>query len=320
MTAAVVLLAYAAFVGTLGAAWLRRANWPERAPRLAILTWQALAWSVLASVVLAGLVLAVPVGMLSGDLAGLLQTCVMLLREQYSTPGGAVVSTAGLLAALGVAARFAYCLAASALTSRAGRARHREQLALVGRSDDRLDAIILDHAVCAAYCVPGRRGRVVLTTATLEALDTDQIAAVLAHERAHLRGRHHLVVSSMSSLRRAFPFVPAFAWAADEVARLTEMVADDAAAVRAGGDRLTLATALVRLAEGATPVGALGAGGSSAVARVRRLARPAPALGVRARVCALTGIAILGVVPIMVSAAPALAVASSAYCPISLHS
>lgn len=319
MTASLVLLAYAAIVGSVGGFWLRGVDWAERAPRVAILMWQALAWSVLASVTLAGLAMAVPAGMFGGDLAGLLHTCVMLLREQYSTPGGAAVSATGLAVAVVVAARFPYCLAASALTTRAGRSRQRDQLALLGRTDEALGALILDHAGCAAYCVPGRHGQVVLTTATLQALDPDQIAAVLAHERAHLRGRHHLAVQSMSSLRRAFPFVPAFACAAGEVARLTEMVADDAA-VRRPGDRLALATALVRLAEHPTPMGALGAGGSGALPRVRRLARPEPPLGIRGRLCALTGIAVLALVPLVVSAAPALAVASAAYCPVSLSS
>ncbi len=53
---------------------------------------------------------------------------------------------------------------------------------------------------------------------------------------------------------------------------LTEMVADDAATRIV--DRMTVATALVRLAEGSTPAGALGAGGSTALMRVRRLADP----------------------------------------------
>ena len=44
--------------------------------------------------------------------------------------------------------------------------------------------------------------------------------AVLAHEQAHLRGRHHLVLAAGRILRRAFPWVPAFRWAYEEVTRL----------------------------------------------------------------------------------------------------
>ena len=49
---------------------------------------------------------------------------------------------------------------------------------------------------------------VVLTSAAVEALDDTQLAAVLAHERAHQRGRHHLLVSLAGSLAAAFPRVP----------------------------------------------------------------------------------------------------------------
>lgn len=316
MTASLVLVVYALIVGTFGVRWLCRASWPVRAPRLGVLAWQALSGSVLASIALAGLALAVPVWPVSADLAGFLDTCVMLVRAQYSTPGGAVVGGLGALMAIAVMGRPGYCFAASSWTAHHGRVLQREQLALLARHDVALNVLVLDHATCAAYCVPGRGGQIVVTSATLGALDADQVAAVLAHERAHLRGRHHLVLRAASSLREAFPFVPAFAYAAAEVARLTEMIADDAAAH--GRDRLTLATALVRLAEGSTPVGALGAGGSTAVARVRRLAAPTAPLGVRAQLAALTGVFVLAAVPFVVTAAPALAVASANYCPVSL--
>lgn len=317
MIAPLLLFVYAAGVGAFGARWLSASRWVERAPRLAVLTWQALACSVLASVVLAGLALALPAGPLTGDLASLLHTCVALLRKQYLTPGGAMASTAGLLAAAGTIARFSYSLSVSFLRARAGRARQRERLGLVARCDEQLDAFVLDHPGYAAYCVPGRRGQVVLTSGTVAALEAGELVAVLAHERAHLRGRHHLVVQSMSALRLAFPFVPVFRTGAQEVARLTEMVADDAAVGRS--DRMMLATALVRLAEAATPVGTLGAGGSTTFSRVRRLAEPSPRLPLGARLTAAGAIGLLALLPVALVAAPALAVIAADYCPVPLH-
>ncbi len=53
-------------------------------------------------------------------------------------------------------------------------------------------AVVLDDPRPAAYCVPGRPGTIVLTSGALAVLDPAQLAAVLAHERAHLAGRHHL--------------------------------------------------------------------------------------------------------------------------------
>lgn len=316
MIASLALIAYAVLAGTFGASVLRRTRWAERAPRLGIVAWQALSGSLVASVVLAGLSLAVPVSLVSSDLAGLLDTCVMLLSDQYSTPGGAVVSTAGLLLSLVVLARAAQCLLRSWRTARAGRIRQRTQLSLLAHTDDDRDVVVLDHASCAAYCVPGRAGRIVITSAAQAALDPEQMTAVIAHERAHLRGRHHLVIQCATSLRAAFPFVPAFRHAEDEVARLTEMVADDAA-IRTV-DRLTLATALVRLAEGTTPAGALGAGGSTVLIRVRRLADPAAPLSPTRRLATLAGVALIVMTPLAVAAAPAVSVGSAGYCPVSL--
>lgn len=267
MRVSLTVLFYALSVATLGVAWLRRARWPERAPRLGVLAWQAMSWSILTAVALAGLALAVPVLPLGLNLATILDTCAMLLRQQYSTPGGALAGAVGLTLALAVTARVFLGLGVSFWGARSVRVHQHQGLRLVARRDERLGVLVLDHPVCEAYCLPGDGGQVVVTTATLAALDDAQTAAVLAHERAHLDGRHHLVNQVAVGLLRALPFSSALRHARDEIAQLTEMIADDAA-VRGGADAVTLATALVRLAETHAPAGALGAGGTTAVVRV----------------------------------------------------
>ena len=127
-----------------------------------------------------------------------------------------------------------------------------------------------------------------LTTGALAVLDPEQLAAVLAHERAHLAGRHHLLLAVTRSLAAVAPFVPLFARGAAEVARLAEMRADDAAVRRAGGDpgsdrrRRTLLAALLAMGTGVAaapaPASWLPAAGGVVTARVRRLAEP-PAPG-----------------------------------------
>ena len=121
------------------------------------------------------------------------------------------------------------------------------------------------------YCLPGRR-RIVLTTGALSRLDDGELDAVLAHERAHLSGRHHLVLALAAALPRAFPAVGLFAVAARQVAYLVEIAADDAAARRA--PRLAVASALLAVAGAGLPAGALGAGGSAASQRIQRLINP----------------------------------------------
>ena len=109
---------------------------------------------------------------------------------------------------------------------------------------------VLDATQPAVYCVPGRPPTIVITTGALAVLGPEQLAVVLAHERAHLAGRHHLLLAVTRSLAAIAPVVPLFARGTAEVARLAEMRADDVAARRGG--RRTLLTALLAMSAGAT--------------------------------------------------------------------
>jgi len=300
--AAAALLAYAGLL-LAGGPLLARAGWPERAPRLAIAAWLALAYSAIASVTLAGLALLVPTERLSGLLARLVAICGMTLRARYAHPGGPALAAAGGMVAAVVAARLAWCAVTTlAATARAGR-RHRLRLRLAGRTDERLGAFVVDHAEPAAYCMPGTRHPVVLTTAALRLLDDTQLAAVLAHERAHQAGRHHLLVALATLPAAAFPLVPAFRHTRDEVMKLAELAADDAAAARS--PRLAVAEALLTLGSAPAVAGALGAGGSTAAARVRRLiAAPDPLSRAASTAGGLT-VAALSILPLILLAAPA---------------
>ncbi len=97
-----------------------------------------------------------------------------------------------------------------------------------------------------------------LTSGALAVLDPAQLTAVLAHERAHLAGRHHLLIALIRALAASFPAVPLFTQGHAEVARLAEMRADDAAARRSG--RPALVAALLAMGTGAAvPAAALAA-------------------------------------------------------------
>jgi Zn-dependent protease with chaperone function len=132
-------------------------------------------------------------------------------------------------------------------------------------------AVVIDAAAPVAYCLWGRPATIVLSSGALEVLDPAQLEAVLAHERAHLAGRHHLLIALTRGLAAAFPGVPLFGRGLDHVARLSEMCADDSAARRSG--RPALAGALLAMATGAAvPAGALGAMACAVSARLGRLA------------------------------------------------
>jgi Zn-dependent protease with chaperone function len=299
MAVTLLVLGYAVVLATVGTALLRRAGWARRAPRLAILAWYALSASIIGSVLLAALTIA-----LDATRGGVSRPCDAPGGWSCSPAAGGVPAIAALLVALIVALRVIWCLTRVYAAARGQRRHQLDALAVLGRADARLGVTVVEHAAPAAYCLPGR---VVVTTAALNALDDEGLAAVIAHERAHLRQRHHLMRMTAQALAEAFPYLRAFQIARDEIGGLAELAADDAAAKRTG--RLTVAAALLTLAE-ANPAPApaktpaLTAGGTSAAARARRLiAAERPLGGVRV----LLGLAAAA----LVLAAPAAAIAAS---------
>jgi len=192
------------------------------------------------------------------------------------------------------------------------RARHRQRtlLGLLAHDDPKVPgALVVDHPAAAAYCVPGLRSAIVISAGALNLLDTDELAAVLAHERAHLRARHDLVLLPFTALLRAFRWSATARAANAEVALLVEMLADDRARKRRPAREL--ATALLRVGAsggGLAPAGALAATGIAVdgelTARVARLLRPPPGLPVPI----IVGIGLLTAVLVLAPATAFLAI------------
>jgi Zn-dependent protease with chaperone function len=267
-----VLLTYAVIVGVVGGRHLATAHWPERSPRLGIWAWQALTASIVLASGLAGATLAVPTLPASTSLATLLEACQHAIREQYSTPGGAVTASVGALFTLTIAGRLAFAVTLTCIATTKRRNQQRRSLLLVADRHGLTGVHVVPHTAPAVYCLPGRPSLIVLTSSALSTLDNHQLKAVLAHERAHLRNRDHRVLTAAAVLLKAFPFIPVFKAAQMHMVRLVEMDADDVASKH--HDRRVLAKALVRLAEGAIPAAAIGASGGAALTRVKRLVGP----------------------------------------------
>jgi len=183
------------------------------------------------------------------------------------------------------------------------RRRHRTLLTLLAHGDPKVPgALVVDYPTAAAYCLPGLRSRIVVSVGTLELLGRGELAAVLAHERAHLRERHDLVLLPFTALRRAFPRSATCTDAHLAVALLVEMLADDHT-LRTRPAR-ELVSALVRFGTAGTcpaPAGALAAGGE-VVARVSRLmhpARPLPTAAVAA-ICLAAALLVAAPVALLV--------------------
>jgi Zn-dependent protease with chaperone function len=304
VTVAAILLAYAAGAGTVGSRLLGRAGWAVRAPLLGIGIYLAAAWSVVAALGLAGLTLAVHATALGGVLSHLIGACVLRLRAAYATPGGAAAAGLGLTLAGAVLARTALTAAAHLRAVRRQAVQHAQTARLVGRPDPALGAVLVDHAQPAAYCVAGPHPTVIMTTATLQALDPGQVDAVLAHERAHLAGHHHQLLAIARIGRQILPFLPLMQDADTQITRLVEMHADDVAT--AGRGTGPLATALAVLAAAASPAPGLAAAATDAVQRIQRLLRPAEPLGRVRRHLLGAGAAALALTPVLLALAPAI--------------
>lgn len=253
---------------------LARATWPLRAPRAAMMLWQAIAVAAVLSAFSAGIEIA----------SRLLMSDPAIGLSNSNSPLGWVSCTtylAVLTLTVWVGTRLMIAVIRVAIATRRRRAHHRMLVDLLGVGHDTTlptlpplcakarDLRILHVAQPLAYCLPGMRSRVVVSEGTLTALTNTEVIAILAHERAHLRARHDLILEAFTALHMAFPRLVRSANALGSVQLLVELLADDAA-VRATGPR-PLARALVACAAGSVPPGALAASGPNTVLRVRRL-------------------------------------------------
>jgi len=281
------LLAVVAIGSAFGASALVHASWPRRSPAAAILLWQALGLaSGLAAVgTLIGLAMpASKIGVVRSVLraGALLRTgnvfgLTGMFGAQGDLPTAVVAIRLTCLAAgLVLLALLCWVLVAVSVAAVQARRRQRALLTLLAHGDPKVPgALVVDYPSAAAYCLPGLRSQIVVSVGTLELLGRGELAAVLAHERAHLRERHDLVLLPFTALRRAFPRSATCTDACRSVALLVEMLADDRAL--RGRPTRELVSALVRFGTAdayPAPAGALAAAEGEVAARVTRLLQP----------------------------------------------
>jgi bla regulator protein blaR1 len=305
------LLAVVAIGSAFSASALAHASWPRRSPAAAILLWQALGLaSGLAAVgTLIGLAMpASNVGVVRSVLrVGALLRSGEVLRltgmfgGQGSMPTVIVaVRLTCLAAGLVLLALLCWVLVAVSVAAVQAKRRQRALLTLLAHGDPKVPgALVVDYPSAAAYCLPGLRSQIVVSVGTLELLGRGELAAVLAHERAHLRERHDLVLLPFTALRRAFPRSATCTEAQRCVALLVEMLADDRAL--RGRPARELVSALVRFGTAGTcpaPAGALAAGEGEVAARVTRLLKPVRPLPTAVVLAICLASALLVAVPI----------------------
>jgi Zn-dependent protease with chaperone function len=189
---------------------------------------------------------------------------------RHHDPVAAPVSTVAAVAVLLLAARFL-----RVATRRLVAVRDSFRLAR-SLPDAGGELYVLDSADPHACAVPGRPGRIVVTSGLLRSLDAGQRRALLAHERAHLDHHHHVhqsvahLAAAVNPLLRRLPAAVELScerWADEDAAGVCrrDIVADTLATAAVGG---RLAGPAVVLASAVTDV----------AHRVGALRAPAPRL------------------------------------------
>lgn len=224
------------------------------------------------SVVVLLLAVVDPPDLPAGDLPDLIGRCADAAGQLFSHPVGHWPRIIAALTLLAVGVRLAYAAIATLRDAR----RIRSDLDRIGTPHPGFT--VVDSPEPMAYTVGLHRRVVVVSSGLFSELTDEERAAVLAHERAHVRGWHTALLVVARIVVRAFGSFPPARMATRQLLLGLEAAADDVA-VREVGDPIVVARALLRVAEHpdhGAPASALGASESDVVMRVRRLTRAEP--------------------------------------------
>lgn len=252
-------------------------------------------WGLLACVTLAAVALP--------GLAVLLHRCWLAL---HNDPPGQVDTVAGILsaAALSIAAiRGGWQLSRTGRHRRRLHAKHVELAwLLTGRGPHAGAVLWLPAGEPLAYSLAGSPPLVVMSTGLRQCLDSAAVSAVEAHERAHLRRHHHLMIAVAQAAAAGLGWLPLMRHSPSLVRAWVELDAD-AHAARSHG-HLGLHRALKTLQSAPAPATALGIASDCTQLRLARLAGRHSSVGRFAGLNAAWGAAlILGMTTLLTFAA-----------------
>lgn len=271
IAAGVALAGCVLILGHLAGPLLMRGRWSAGLPGTAVAVWAAAAGGTFLA--LAGLAV---LGLLWPSTPGhrlidWIADC--LPKDGHGISLAAAFTTALVLTAGALALRLAIPRIIRTVRERR---EHRDMLDVVaGDLSGVPDVRVLEHPMPLVYCLPARERPIVVTTGALDRLEPAEVEAVLAHERAHLRQRHHLVLMLVDALQAAVPWLGTLRLAHTTLPGLLELAADDSA-VRSHG-KAPLVGALRKLAITSCSAGALAVNPATvqiAHLRVARLCSP----------------------------------------------
>lgn len=252
MTLALGLLLSAVVIGWVAPRYLALAVTPQLRPGLALAGWVTSALAILIAVVAAAVLLVLPGSTELDRLLGATGNCLNVVGASGDVVWGHLVRLGGAAALAGLLGWTAVVAVRRSRGNRRWRRGHLTLLRTVCRCDSTV--IWLREPAPVAYSFGGRRGAIVATAGVRQLAERER-DAVLAHERAHLRGRHHLLVLGAEVLAAALPFVPLYRKAPAVVRLLVELAADASAARRHGSEPVR--AALLAVSAAGTPGAAL---------------------------------------------------------------
>ncbi|TDC43000.1 M56 family metallopeptidase [Micromonospora sp. KC213] len=270
MSPAIALVVGALVVAWLAPALLERAVGRVRDPVAVLLAW----WGSLAAVLLtfaAGVVLLLtPVNSVEAWAGHLAHHCWLAVRHGRLPVHDELLGVAGMVGGAVLTTRCVVVALRQWRAQRESRQAHQDLVTLLGETltPECEPVLCVPHGAPLAYSVGGRRGLLVVSAGVLR-LPAAQRAAVLCHERAHLRGRHHLIVALAEVLAAAAPWAPLTRRAPRAMRLLVELCADAVAARACGAPAVR--AALIALNGAPHPAPALPMAAADVPTRLRRL-------------------------------------------------
>lgn len=256
MTAAALLGALICALATVGSTLVRRsAPVLMRAPRTAVAVLTATLTGWLLAVAAVGPLLAwtgsSPTGLMPGRVGEVCQRC--LDAASPLTAGPELDGTVPVILLILLPVLLGALVTASLLRVQRRRRTAAQQAcrSLFGGAHR---TELLGHRVtvvpgpaATAFALPRGACGIVISQPLLETLTDQELHAVLSHEAAHLRQRHHLIATLIAGVARPLAWVPLVRTIADAVPHYLEMAADNAARHETGTP--ALARALLKLGE-----------------------------------------------------------------------
>ncbi len=307
MTASVWLVAIGLVLGLVGPRILTTQAWMTTAPRLGLTVWLAILWSSISSLSVGIFLLSMDSWLARDMLADVIQLCWSTFHHHYGAHPA--LSVAALGAVLAVITTVVARVVLVQLRGWMFRLRHRRMLDIVAHPYAHGPISVIDHKALTAYCLPGKGGRIVISSGALTTLNSGELAAVIAHERAHLVGRHHAILAVVRAMRTALPFLPITRSGPQVVRGLLERLADEDACLH--HDPEVLARALERMTSPVhVPARALEMVECPPIARLQRLRSRASGPTQPRRVLAMAVTSMIVATPVVLAISPALDMAS----------